>query len=190
MNSGNIELTPRTIWGIIIAILLSFFLYFYQHNPQILVGGLLSANANCTDDQSCNVATGPKGQVVGDCRDCIKVKGTKVPTTDGIGEYVDVKLFAKLKKLRVLNSNWRITEEYPPTVQHLNFCHGNGTCVDLGLYPEKRTAKNLDQLCTDALAAGLTLINEYSDKNLLSANSTCPDSNIFETTTGGHLHVQ
>ncbi len=132
----------------------------------------------------------PGGQSIGNCRDCISFSDIGVPVESDTGDYVDVNLGAKLSKLAQINSNWRITEGYPPTVRHLNFCHQNGICVDLGLYADKRTAAKLSQLCKDALNVGLTIVNEYSDPKLMSSDTSCPASNVFETTTGGHLHVQ
>ncbi len=162
--------------------------YFRLH-PDGVVNGA-ETSVECTDDQSCNGAQYHPGFTIGTCRDCIALRETGIPITEGIGEYVDFKLSTKLRRLAKINSNWRLTEVYPPTVRHLNFCHENGTCVDLGLYPEKRTSKNLSALCKDALRIGLTVTNEYSDPKLYSPESVCPESNIFETTTGGHLHVQ
>jgi hypothetical protein len=131
-----------------------------------------------------------EGDTIGGCRNCVALAKENIPVNKGIGEYVDFNLAKKLKTLAVLNSNWRITEAYPPTVRHLSFCHYNGTCVDLGLYMDKRSASNLSILCKDALSVGITILNEYSDPKLVTADTQCPASNVFETTRGGHLHVQ
>lgn len=115
--------------------------------------------------------------------------GSGIPYDKDIGEYVDAGLYAKLVKLAATNDTWRVTEAWPPTVRHLSFCHFVGTCVDIGLYHDRLSAVYLNQLCTDLLANGFSLINEYSGIKLNYNSSSCPTSQIFETTTGGNLHV-
>ncbi|AKM78609.1 MAG: hypothetical protein UY31_C0042G0004 [Candidatus Wolfebacteria bacterium GW2011_GWE1_48_7] len=75
---------------------------------------------------------------------------------------------------------WRMTEGYPPTVDHMSSCHFNGTCVDIGLMGSI-TAARVNAFINAARAAGLNVVNEYS----VGSN---PQS--FTTTTGGHLHVR
>ena len=186
---SNLDANQKSIVGAIVVLVLVIAFTYFKLHPQV-AGISVVANTDCTDDQSCYGANFHAGITIGNCRDCLPLRSTKIPFTNDIGEYVDFKLASKLGRLAAINSNWRLTEAYPPTVKHLSFCHQNGTCVDLGLYPEKRTSKNLSQLCKDALRVGLTIVNEYSDTSLFSVDSLCPDSNIFETTTGGHLHVQ
>ena len=74
---------------------------------------------------------------------------------------------------------WRMTEGYPPTVDHMSSCHFDGTCVDIGL-TGNATAASVNAFINAARAAGLNVVNEYP----VGANSQS-----FETTTGGHLHV-
>lgn len=185
------SLNPKTIGALVLAGVVILLLNFYQLKPEGSINALrsLTSSEDCSSDQTCNPQAFPAGQEIGMCRNCVSVKKLELPSVDDIGEYVDANLSVKLLKLKRLNSNWRLTEVYPPTVRHLNYCHQNGTCVDLGLSPEKRTASNLSKLCEDALTAGLTITDEYSDPNLFSKDTVCPPSNVFETTTGGHLHV-
>lgn len=128
-------------------------------------------------------------QTIGPCRFCMPLAGSGIPYDKDIGEYVDAGLYAKLLKLASVNNTWRITEAWPPTVKHLSFCHFVGTCVDIGLYHDRLSAKYLNQLCDDLLANGFSFINEYSGINLNYNTSSCPNSQIFETTTGGNLHI-
>ncbi|GAC1412567.1 MAG: hypothetical protein NVSMB66_1900 [Candidatus Doudnabacteria bacterium] len=192
MISGDVSLTPKTIGALVLAGVVILLLIFYQFRPDFSFNSInyLATNSECTTDQACNPTMFPAGDTVGSCRNCVTIKKTRLPIMPGIGDYVDARLVQKLIVLKKLNSNWRLTEVYPPTVRHLSFCHQNGTCVDLGLSPEKKTAANLSQLCIDALKAQLTITDEYSDPNLFTADTACPPSNIFETTTGGHLHVE
>ena len=131
----------------------------------------------------------PFPQTIGSCRFCMPLSGSGIPYDKDIGEYVDQGLYDKLLKLSAVNDTWRVTEAWPPTVRHLSFCHFVGTCVDIGLYHDRLSAAYLNKLCTDLLANGFSLINEYSGIKLNYNSSSCPTSQIFETTTGGNLHV-
>ncbi|MEK7075752.1 MAG: hypothetical protein AAB948_03100 [Patescibacteria group bacterium] len=126
---------------------------------------------------------------IGLCRTCEVIKDKELIIDEDRGEYLDSSLIKKLEILAGDNKDWRITEAYPPTVQHISFCHQNGTCADIALQRNLLNADSLSELCKDALAAGLTVVNEYSNLKYYSQNSFCPKPNIFETTTGGHLHV-
>ncbi|MHB8871564.1 MAG: hypothetical protein ACYC5G_03870 [Candidatus Doudnabacteria bacterium] len=126
---------------------------------------------------------------IGLCRTCEVIKDKDLIIDEDRGEYLDSTLIKKLEILAGENKDWRITEAYPPTVQHISFCHQNGTCADIALQRNLLNADRLSNLCKDALAAGLTVVNEYGNLKYYSKNSFCPKPNIFETTTGGHLHV-
>ncbi len=188
MQSEGIN--QKSILFAIAALVFILGLTYYKLQPKGGVDGAMTKSVECFDDKSCQGANFHQGQTIGACRDCVLLKDTVIPVAKDIGEYVDYKLAAKLRRLAQINSNWRLTEAFPPTVRHLSFCHQNGTCVDLGLYYEKRNSKELSQLCKDALRIGLTIVNEYADPRLYSAKSLCPASNVFETTTGGHLHAE
>lgn len=126
---------------------------------------------------------------IGLCRGCSLIADKSLVIDSDRGEYLDTNLIKKLTILAGENKDWRITEAYPPTVQHLSFCHQNGTCADIALQRNLLNADRLSDLCKDALATGLTVVNEYGNLKYYSTNSFCPKPNIFETTTGGHLHV-
>ncbi len=124
------------------------------------------------------------------CSDCVNVVDMGIPIASWSNVYVNRSLAQKLKALYDLNKEWRITEAYPPTVDHINTCHRNGTCVDIGIYPRLLSATKISELCKDVKSVGLSISNEYSDQRLYSTNSSCPKPAKFETTSGGHLHVK
>lgn len=39
--------------------------------------------------------------------------------------------------------SWQVTEMWPPTVDHTNACHGNGTCVDVAIRTSSPTAAQI-----------------------------------------------
>jgi len=88
------------------------------------------------------------------------------------------------KKLLVAWNNssslaWRITEAYPPTVQHQSKCHNNGMCVDVALTGDK-SCTNIAKLEKILRNAGLTVLNEYVGCGGVET----------QFSTGGHFHVQ
>lgn len=124
------------------------------------------------------------------CDNCVNVVDMGIPVAEWSNVYVNKSLAQKLKALYDLNKEWRITEAYPPTVEHINSCHRNGTCVDIGVYPRIISAAKVSSLCRDARAVNLNITNEYFSQTLNSVNSFCPKPAQFETTSGGHLHVK
>jgi hypothetical protein len=106
----------------------------------------------------------------------------------GQNTFLQPALISKLEVLKSKNSTWRVSEAYPPTVQHSSSCHYNGGCADISLN-SAATSASINQLCKDAKAAGLTVVNEYY---MFTANQIpdCPTPKKFQTTTGGHLHIQ
>lgn len=89
-------------------------------------------------------------------------------------------LISKLNNLQTRTTSWRVTEVYPPTVNHSSSCHFDGTCVDIAL-TTSATALSVNALIDVARATGFTVVNEYSVGN---------NPQKFETTTGGHLHLR
>lgn len=89
-------------------------------------------------------------------------------------------LVGALNKLQNSNQAWRLTEGYPPTVNHGSSCHFNGTCADIGFTGDV-TSATVNKLINDAQSAGLTVINE---------GGAGINPQTFATTRGAHLHVR
>jgi hypothetical protein len=124
------------------------------------------------------------------CQNCVNVVDMGVPVAEWSNVYVTKPLAFKLKQLYEQNKDWRITEAYPPTVDHINTCHRNGTCVDIGVYPRLLSASRISVLCRDAQRLKINITNEYFDPDLNLQNSFCPRPSSYETTQGGHLHIK
>ena len=57
--------------------------------------------------------------------------------------------------------SWRVTEAWPPTVQHKAQCHNNGTCVDVNFTSDQyRTPENINKVATAADQNGLNAVYE------------------------------
>jgi len=105
----------------------------------------------------------------------------------GLNTFLTKSLIAKLVSAKSKNPNFRITEAYPPTVDHRDPCHSNGSCADIGSNSTDTGA--LNSLCQALTSSGLTILNEYvgiADNQV----PACGKSVATSKTTGGHLHVK
>jgi hypothetical protein len=137
--------------------------------------------------------TAPGSELVGlepKCHNCVNVVDMGVPVAEWSNVYATKSLAFKLKKLYEMNKDWRITEAYPPTVNHISSCHRDGTCVDIGVYPRLLTANRVSLLCRDVLQLKISITNEYFSPNINLKDSFCPRPSSYETTQGGHLHIK
>lgn len=66
----------------------------------------------------------------GGCLDCVTMDPS-IPQKGGLGGLVDDDLNKKLKEADLQSLGLQVTENYPPTVDHENICHYEGTCVDV-----------------------------------------------------------
>ena len=139
------------------------------------------------------------GFEIGLCRTCEVIKDKDLIIDEDRGEYLDSTLIKKLEILAGENKDWRITEAYPPTVQHISFCHQNGTCADIAIdnrdkYSKGELIQGIKILCTAAKKAGLNVLNEYYEftaKELAGdTGSNCGVPAKTDYSTVGHLHVR
>lgn len=126
----------------------------------------------------------------GPCNGCADFSGkfqTNGTLTAGKNTYLQPSLITKLGQIN--NSNWVINEAYPPTVNHSDSCHFDGSCADIGM--KSASAQNLDLLCQALTSAGFSILNEYSNNTYpASATPHCPAPQQYANTTGGHLHIK
>ena len=92
---------------------------------------------------------------------------------------INTALLVKLKALSNINQEWWVTEGYPPTVQHKDSCHQNGTCVDIALKGALDCNK-VKKLIQDTQSYGFSVTNEYA---------SC-GGKTYDTTTGNCLHIK
>jgi hypothetical protein len=89
-----------------------------------------------------------------------------------------------------------MSEGFPPTVNHADICHGDGTCIDIVLAPRPTSnlqlAQELDNLCGEIYQAGFTtIINEYNSLAGYPFNwRNCPLPRSTPFQTGDHLHIE
>ena len=83
------------------------------------------------------------------------------------------KLRVLLQNARLMNLEGEISEAWPPSVDHVAYCHDIGTCSDIHLIGGNEE-KNLQTIVTAAKAAGLIVVYEGSDA-VTGANSLKAD---------------
>lgn len=105
----------------------------------------------------------------------------------GKNTFLDKSLIQKLQTAKATFPNFIINEAFPPTVNHASPCHFNGTCVDIGI-TNSNSAGQIDNLCNALQSTGLRILNEYGVHKDYQFQH-CGAARVFQTTTGGHLHV-
>lgn len=110
------------------------------------------------------------------CDNCVE---TSLPTKYSKSKNINRDLNAKLLLLSS-SIGWRVTEAYPPTVEHEARCHYNGRCVDIALFPPSNDCKKVREFIQAVQSVGLTFLNEYIG---------C-EGKQTKFGKGGHLHVR
>lgn len=94
------------------------------------------------------------------CADCVALSGVPIKPNQCKGEVCQVnsELAQKLQSVNETVQGWQVTEAWPPTVQHKNVCHQNGSCVDVnftnGFSPIDPNSSNYEE-ATKAQAASI-----------------------------------
>lgn len=113
--------------------------------------------------------------------------------------FSDALVAQNLVLLRRISRNWVLSEGFPPTVNHADTCHGNGSCVDIALSPRPsdtgQLIQQLNVLCNAVVQAGFPrskIINEYSSLSGFwpAGPTACPAPTSTPLQTGDHLHIE
>lgn len=129
------------------------------------------------------------GNPASGCTGCVDLSTVNVPTKNSSSIQASQALAMKLQALagqsNLSGINWYVTAAYDPTGGHLDACHSNGTCADIGMNPNNN-AGNWSSLCSALKATGFTtILNEAT-----AAATQCPTYQTYTSTTGPNLHVQ
>lgn len=88
--------------------------------------------------------------------------------------------------------SWRVTEAWPPTVQHKAQCHNNGTCVDANFTSDQyRTSENIKKFQTNADQNGLNAVYEVKTEQRKQElkNNGVENVIVVSQITGEHFSV-
>jgi len=214
-NPGNIATAKRKIFNAIIGavILLSAYVILRTINPE-LVGSQFNlpgigapapiqipGQPPTGSIEACSLCSAyPGGRTAGG--QAIECVGLYVNTNQPLNDssqtcpFADVLVAQNLIRLRGLKTNWVISEGFPPTVNHADLCHGNGSCVDIILSPRPSDSLIIDELnslCAAVRSAGfVTIVNEYSSlaSSWPAGPTNCPPPRNTPFATGDHLHIE
>ncbi|MDQ5949128.1 MAG: hypothetical protein QG589_254 [Patescibacteria group bacterium] len=158
------------IWGLVLVI--GAYAILNTINPKILEFNLSIKRPELRASvQGGSVTlTRSKDIVYDSCSTCVKFSDLQINTSgsaDGTGIESS---FAK--ELSTLNSSlpkysWTVTEGWPPSINHQDPCHKNGTCVDAAL--KEPTPANIIDFLNKSKSAGLNSTYEVTTQAELDA---------------------
>lgn len=100
---------------------------------------------------------------------------------------IDEGVYQKLERLQAAYSGgWRVNELWPPTVNHSNSCHNQGTCVDAG--PTDASPQGLANFINAAKSAGLYPV--WEDRALTTFNQCNTLRLEIERAGGRNIAIQ
>ena len=181
------------IIGLVLAISAWFLLNFI--NPEILSGdltifdtmGIQDSTADTEASVQSGASTNPTGSTI--CSNCVNIPAT-VPNK-GCGKatcQLNSALLEKIKKISGV-TGWRITESYPPTVNHMSKCHKNGTCADLNNSGGPTSPAAIKKYYDAFQAAGLNVLYESNNCPPYKAAGVTNCHQYPTMTNGSSFHV-
>ena len=179
------------LWGLLLVI--GAYAILYTINPQILQFNLSVEKINIASRAGVDVVGSVPFQP---CPTCQTLSSLNLPATgSAVGKSVDPALATDLVRLNnaLKNENlgWRITEAWPPSINHQNVCHQVGTCVDANL--STANATTINRFIQLSKASGLKAIYEVRTaglKDSLVLAGVDKDSvAVVPTITGEHFSV-
>jgi len=146
-------------------------------------------NAVCPSPNDASAACCPQGVSCRACSGCSVV--ANVPNKGcGVGVcFLNTSLLSKIQNINGIGG-WRVTESWPPTVNHISSCHQDGTCADLnnsGGATDPSTIKNY----YDAFrAVGLNVLYESTNCGPYTAAGITNCKTYSTMTNHSSFHVQ
>lgn len=163
-------------------------------NPSALPTAPITAPVSPT---SCTSPNTGAGCCPGDRRiSCYACDGcSAIPTTlpnkgCGIGTcFLSPGLITKIQAITGI-TGWRITESWPPTVNHLSTCHKKGTCADLNNSGGNIDPATIKKYYDAFKAAGLDVLYESKDCASYTAVGVTNCKSYPTMTNSSSFHVQ
>lgn len=171
-------------------------------------GGVTATNPTQTSTQTVTTGT-PQG-----CSNCVRVSGVAAKTAeqngcrvsggrDGVatfnppleGCYVNSSLLSSLQSAVGTNTGWRVTEMWPPTVNHNATCHSNGTCVDIARTSGSPSIEQIQQMAGRLKAQGLygvfesTILSAAQCQQIIDAVDAGSQVKIMNIGSSPHFSV-
>ena len=150
-------------------------------------------------DDVINGGTGGTGGVTGaaGCPTCVSLSEKGISCKNERSCTLDPAVADRIKRLwDNYSGTWTVTEAFPPTYNHSNQCHKNGTCIDAGFRGNTTyTAANISAFASAAQNAGLRPVFETSSCSLrdearkAGVRAYCSSDSGYGHITGNHFSV-
>jgi hypothetical protein len=173
------EKIQDALWGLLLA--LGAFLLLQTINPALVRFDIVNTLQRVVDKAGEGVP--PRAG----CTNCVPLPAD-IPTKPGIcgggrcqlepGFVESLRAFGN--RLFTEGIRWRITEGYPPTVNHQNQCHYNGTCVDanfIGTLVSASEIRTVIEAASQSLMTACYEVNTPSERDRLIGQGV-PSQNI------------
>ncbi len=182
-NTARVSTAKTIIVDALLGIIIALFawLFLYVLNPDLVEGlavpGLSvistptttpttttnTPGANCgtpnTGASCCPQSSSVSCQA---CSNCVAIPASVPNKGCGLSTcFLNSGLLSKIQAISDVDG-WRITESWPPTVNHLSGCHTNGTCADLNNSGGGTDPETIKTYYDAFRAAGLTVLYENS----------------------------
>ncbi len=123
----------------------------------------------------------------GDCSSCLMVTGVNNKGCGLSKCFLNQNLLSKIQNIQGV-TGWRITESWPPTVNHISRCHQDGTCADLNNSGGPTDPATIKKYYDAFRAAGLKVL--YESKNCEPYRKLEINCNSYPTMTNlSSFHV-
>jgi len=129
-------------------------------------------------------AGGAAGCASGQCSVIPSSYCTQTAQTTGVGAIncnAAPAMITSLNCIHQKDSNFKVSEGYPPTVTHTSGCHSNGCCVDTQIV--SGNCSDVQNLISAAQQCGVPA------SNILNEYPNC-GGKTYGTTTGYNVHIQ
>lgn len=142
--------------------------------PRKAAGTACNTNTGCNVNGGCDPQTSPR---------------LEKPAPDCM---INSALLGELQSVET-SISWQITEMWPPTVNHSNACHGNGTCVDIAVRTANPTASQIAAFGKSF--TGMRAVFETTSCDLrdavkrLGVEAHCKEENAYKHITGNHFSI-
>ena len=155
-----------------------------------LINPTTTKTSDTADNTANGVSVGNSNELCGD--NCIDASSIGLNCKNGC--FLNEELANNLKQaFDSAKLSARVTEGYPPTVDHSSACHSEGTCADVNLSNQSTDVNDVINLYQSMVNSGLNPVYEINENDSKhSCDDYPPEIECITTTnaTAPHFHVE
>jgi len=145
---------------------------------------------NCVINPAVPINLTPANLARLSCTTCVPMTG--IPTNGNMQSNATPSMKQYLIDLYVASSNlgFKVSEGYPPVVNHKDSCHYSGTCVDVTI--SGKDAASINKLISNANTVGFKPYYEVAndERKQELVNAGVPAANILPNGNAEHFHLE